>query len=70
MRKIELSPEAADDILGIWDYIARFNLPAADRIRDKFHDHPNPRANARDGTYAARCARSAISFLDSVNYLR
>jgi plasmid stabilization system protein ParE len=28
MRKIELSPEAADDILGIWDYIARSKLPA------------------------------------------
>jgi plasmid stabilization system protein ParE len=38
MRMIELSPEAADDILGIWDYIARSNLPAADRIRDKLHD--------------------------------
>ncbi len=61
MRKIELSPEAADDILGIWDYIARSNLPAADRIRDKFHNEiltlaqlpgmGHTRADVRDARY-------------------
>ena len=38
MRKITFAPEAVQDVIAIWEYIAQNNLTAADEIREKIHD--------------------------------
>lgn len=35
MRRYQLTDQARDDLLSIWDYIARDNIPAADRTVDR-----------------------------------
>ena len=35
-RRVRLTQQAEEDVLEIWDYIARDNIPAADRLVDRF----------------------------------
>jgi plasmid stabilization system protein ParE len=38
MKRLVVSPDAAQDLHDIWEYIAEDNLDAADRFLGKLHD--------------------------------
>ena len=38
MKRFRLSPEAADNIREIWEFIAKDNVSAAGRVRQEFYD--------------------------------
>jgi plasmid stabilization system protein ParE len=38
MKTFFITPEARQDMVGIWDYVAEDNIDAADRVLDRFEE--------------------------------
>lgn len=63
--KIVVAPSARNDLLGIWSYIAKDNVAAADKLQDRFESFfrqlaPNPHLGERCPQFGAELRQFSV----------
>jgi antitoxin ParD1/3/4 len=70
MAEYSFSPEARLDLMDIWEYIARDNVSAADRVAQEIHDAVDMLArNPELGHFRSDLTSRAVRFWPIYSYL-